>query len=210
MFTGIVQGCRPVAAMERGGGLTRLKVDLDDLADGLALGASVALNGTCVTATHLEGTVATFDLVSETTTLTNLGALAAGERVNVERSLRVGDEVGGHILSGHIACTVSVCTVAEAGGQRRVTVAVPAPWLKYIMPKGFIALDGASLTIADLDRSAASVTVSLIPETLKRTGLGRVAVGHRLNLEVDSRTQAIVDTVGTMLHDRALLRELLA
>ena len=210
MFTGIVQGCRTVTGVARGGGLTRLEVDLGELADGLALGASVAVNGTCVTAAHLAGAVATFELVRETTTLSNLGTLAVGDRVNVERSFRVGDEVGGHILSGHIAGMVSVCAVAEAEGHRRVTVAVPKPWLKYLMPKGFIALDGASLTIADLDRAAATATVSLIPETLKRTVLGRVAVGDRLNLEVDSRTQAIVDAVAEMLRDRALVRELLA
>ena len=210
MFTGIVQGCCAVTGVERGDGITRLQIDLGELADGLALGASVALNGACVTATGLAGSVAAFDLVRETTTLTNLGTSAVGEQVNVERSFRVGDEVGGHILSGHIACTVPVCAVASGAGHRRVSVAVPKPWRRYLMQKGFIALNGASLTIADLDRAAGTATVSLIPETLARTGFGNLANGDLLNLEVDSRTQAVVDAVGEMLRDRELLRELLA
>ena len=210
MFTGIVQGRRRVTGVASDGGVTRLRVDLQDLADGLATGASVALNGACVTATGLAGSVASFDLVRETTALTNLGAVAAGEEVNVERSFRVGDEVGGHVLSGHIACAVPVCAVATQAGHRRVSVTVPRRWLKYLLPKGFIALDGASLTIADLDRAAATATVSLIPETLRRTGLGDVAAGDRLNLEVDSRTQAVVDTVAAMLRDGELTAELTA
>ena len=187
-----------------------LTVALGELADGLQTGASVALNGTCVTATAVSEGRARFDLVRETVTLTNLGALRPGDRVNVERSFRIGDEVGGHILSGHVACAVPVSAVGESEGHRLVSVAVGEPWSRYLMPKGFIALDGASLTIAELDRASGTATVSLIPETLARTGLGAVAVGDRLNLEVDSRTQAVVDTVREVLRDSAWVREALA
>ncbi len=210
MFTGIVQGHCPILDVAEDGGVRTLTVALGELADGLRTGASVALNGTCVTATAVSEGRARFDLVRETVTLTNLGALRRGDRVNVERSFRIGDEVGGHILSGHVARAVPVSAVRESEGHRLVSVAVGAPWSRYLMPKGFIALDGASLTIAELDRASGTATVSLIPETLARTGLGAVAVGDRLNLEVDSRTQAVVDTVQEVLRDRAWVREALA
>lgn len=210
MFTGIVQGHCPVVDVAENGGVRTLTVALGALADGLETGASVALNGTCVTATTLSAGSARFDLVRETLTLTNLGVLRRGDRVNVERSFRVGDEVGGHILSGHVACAVPVSAVRKSEGHRLVSVTVGEPWLRYLMPKGFIALDGASLTIAELDRASGTATVSLIPETLARTGLGEVTVGDRLNLEVDSRTQAVVDTVREVLRDSAWVREALA
>ena len=210
MFTGIVQGHCQVVETADDGGVRRLTVALAELADGLETGASVALNGTCVTATAVSKGNARFDLVRETTSLTNLGTLRPGDRVNVERSFRIGDEVGGHILSGHVACAVPVAAVRESEGHRLVSVTVGAPWSRYLMPKGFIALDGASLTIAELDRESGTATVSLIPETLARTGLGTVAVGDRLNLEVDSRTQAVVDTVREVLRDSAWVREALA
>ena len=210
MFTGIVQGHCPVVEVADEGGVRRLTVALGALAHGLETGASVALNGVCVTATAVAEGNARFDLVRETTTRTNLGALGKGDRVNVERSFRVGDEVGGHILSGHVACAVRVSAVERSEGHRLVSVIVGDPWLRYLMPKGFIALDGASLTIAELDRARGTATVSLIPETLARTGLGDVTVGDRLNLEVDSRTQAVVDTVREVLRDTAWVREALA
>lgn len=204
-----MQGHCPVVGVADKGGVRTLTVALEEFADGLETGASVALNGTCVTATAVSQGNARFDLVRETLTLTNLGALRPGDRVNVERSFRIGDEVGGHILSGHVACAVPVSAVRESEGHRLVSVTVADPWSRYLMPKGFIALDGASLTIADLDRASGTATVSLIPETLARTGLGDVSVGDRLNLEVDGRTQAVVDTVREVLRDGAWVREAL-
>ena len=208
MFTGIVQGRCEVVAARREGALTTLSVDLGQLAERLESGASVALNGVCATATHVCGTVATFDLVEETTTVTNLGELSAGSRVNVERSFKVGDEVGGHVVSGHIGCTARITGLDTAEGLASMSVSVPGPWLNYLMQKGFIALDGASLTIARLNRRSGKVTVKLIPETLVRAGFEDRTVGDRLNLEVDSRTQAVVDTVREMLRDKTLLREI--
>ena len=230
MFTGIVQGCCEVVRAQRSGGLIRLGVGLGPLASGLELGASVALNGACVTATRIEdgaegGTenrpngcaqngpercVVAFDLITETATLTNLGGAQAGDWLHVERSFKVGDEVGGHILSGHVACMVEVVEAQVAEGLRRLSVAVPPAWRRYLMPKGFVALDGVSLTIAHWERAEGIATVSLIPETLARTRFGRVKAGDSLNLEVDGRTQAVVDAVHDLLSDRAFARELLA
>ena len=205
MFTGIVQGVCPVVSCEPLAGVTRITLQLDGLARGLDLGASVAVNGACVTAAEIDGSLVGFDLVKETIELSNLGELAAGTNVNVERSFRVGDEVGGHILSGHVAGVAVVTQIKSDDGHRLVTMAVPREWMAYLMLKGFVALDGASLTIAEIDRSAATISVSLIPETLARTTFGRLEVGDRINLEVDSQTQAIVDTVREVLKDESLL-----
>lgn len=204
MYTGIVLGTCPVTAMTRGAGTTALTVDLGEYAEGLQPGASVAVNGTCLTAVQIADGQVRFDIIEETWQQTNLSDLGIGARVNVERSFRLGDEVGGHILSGHVAAATTVTAVVADQGHRLLTVAVPARWMPYLMAKGFVALNGASLTIQDLDRAASTITVSLIPETLARTTFATVARGDRLNLEVDAQTQAVVDTV------RAMLPELLA
>ena len=181
------------------GGVVALNVDLEKLAEGVELGASVAVNGCCLTAAAVRGRTVRFDLIRETIATTNLGDLDAGSRVNVERSLRFGDEVGGHILSGHVAATVPVVEDRSEPGYRRLTVQVPDFWMRYLGLKGFVALNGASLTIAELDRQASTISVSLIPETLARTTFGDVRTGDRLNLEVDAQTQAVVDTVRSTL-----------
>ncbi|MCH2336497.1 MAG: riboflavin synthase subunit alpha [Pseudomonadales bacterium] len=203
MFTGIVQSVCPVVSCETQAGVTRLAVDLGELANGLKAGASVAVNGVCVTVTEIDALLVGFDLIKETVELSNLGDLAKGNAVNVERSLRLGDEIGGHMLSGHIAGVAVVTGVTADDGHRLVTMRVPTEWMAYLMLKGFVALNGASLTIADIDRAAATIAVSLIPETLARTTYSRVEVGDRINLEVDSQTQAIVDTVRTALQDES-------
>ena len=199
MFTGIVQGLCTVAAVHTEPNLTRFRIDLAELASGVQLGASVAVNGTCLTVTNVEGAEVGFDVIAETLSLTNLGAVAVGDRVNVERSLKFGDEVGGHILSGHVSDRVRLARVEEAANERRLFFAVPHGWMKYLHHKGFVALDGASLTIASVDASNGEISVALIPETIARTTLGYRAVGDMVNLEVDAQTQSIVDTVERVL-----------
>ena len=198
MFTGIVQKVCAVAGV-RPGDVTRLRIALGELGAGLESGASVAVNGVCLTAVSIADGVASFDVIAQTRDATNLGRLRGGSAVNVERSFRVGDEVGGHILSGHVATTATVRDVTVALGGTVVTASVPSPWMRYLMAKGFVALNGASLTIQELDRSAGAFSIGLIPETLARTTFGHVAVGDELNLEVDSQTQAVVDTVTALL-----------
>ncbi len=200
MFTGIVQGYCPVLRVEEEANLRRLALELGPLAEGAELGASVAVNGTCLTVTGIEPDgVLTFDVIQETLNLTNLCDLSAGDLVNVERSFRVGDEVGGHILSGHVADTVRVARIEQADNLRTLHFSVPQQWMKYLNHKGFVALDGASLTIASVDAEASEISVSLIPETIERTSLGRVSEGARINLEVDAQTQAIVETVERLI-----------
>lgn len=199
MFTGIVQHVGEVRAVGGNAGLRALTVHIGPLAEGLALGASVAVNGTCLTVVAATEGDVRFDVVAETLAATNLGDLGVGDQVNVERSFRVGDEVGGHMLSGHTSTTVRVAAVEHAPAHRLLTLCVPADWMPYLMPKGFVALNGASLTIQALDRPRRQFAVSLIPETLARTTFGATEVGDRLNLEVDAQTQAVVETVRGVL-----------
>jgi riboflavin synthase len=195
VFTGIVQGTRRVDAVTAEHGRRRLWLDLEDLAGGLVTGASVAVAGTCLTVVAIDGTRVAFDVIAETLANTSLGTLVAGSRVNVERSLRAGDELGGHVVSGHVGGIARIRQVVDAGGERRLRLEVPQPLLRCIFHKGFVALDGASLTVAAVDRGAACIEVALIPETLRRTTFGAAAVGQPVNVEVDAATRAIVDTV---------------
>ena len=202
MYTGIVQGLCDVASVADEPGLRRIRIQIGDLAEGLELGASVAINGVCLTATEAEGGIACFDVVRETLEHTNLGTLTKGSRVNVERSFRVGDEIGGHILSGHVVGTVAVDAIEEGENERNLWFRVEADWLRFLHHKGFAALDGASLTIAAVDVPAQRIKVSLIPETIARTTLGTAAQGDRVNLEIDPQTRAIVETVERLLAER--------
>lgn len=208
MFTGIVQGLCRVAAVTDEPGLRRLQLQLDDLASGLQLGASVAVNGTCLTATFVENGRVGFDVIRESIARSNLGGLAVGDLVNVERSLKFGDEIGGHVLSGHVADVVTVAQIDTGPRERTVWFDVPREWLAFLFHKGFVALDGASLTIAAIERDRGRISVSLIPETIERTTLGRVAVGDHVNLEIDVQTQTIVSTVERLLNDPEWRRQL--
>ena len=186
-------------------GLRRIRIQIADLSEGLDLGASVAINGVCLTATEVEAGSACFDVIRETLEHTNLGTLAKGSRVNVERSFRVGDEVGGHILSGHIVGTAAVDSIEEGENERNLWFRVEADWLRFLHHKGFAALDGASLTIAQVDAPSQRIKVSLIPETIARTTLGMVTQGDRVNLEIDPQTRAIVETVERVLEGRGIV-----
>lgn len=199
MFTGIVQGLCEVSRVSDEPSLRRLVVDAGALADGVELGASVAINGTCLTVTAADAGRLSFDVIKESLDRTNLGELRAGRRVNVERSLRFGDEIGGHVLSGHITDTVTVDRVVREGHEHTIWFRVDPRWMAYLPYKGFVALDGASLTISGVDKNAAQISVSLIPETITRTTLGLVKAGDRVNLEIDAQTQAIVESVERLL-----------
>jgi len=214
VFTGIVQGLCEVVEIEHKTNLNCLYIDLGELAGDLALGASVAINGTCltVTGTHANRSVAGFDVIRESLALTNLGALVQGSRVNIERSLKFGDEIGGHIVSGHVAATVVLDHVETSPNERILWFGCEPQWLKYLNYKGFVALDGASLTISNVDRDAGLFSVSLIPETLARTTLGALGsddVGARVNLEIEAQTQTIVETVERLLGDEEWRESLL-
>lgn len=203
MYTGIVQALLPVAEVEELTGLRRFHLDFPEaLMDRLELGASVGLNGVCLTVTAIEGSRVSFEAIAETLRITNLSGVENGTLVNVERSARAGVEVGGHILAGHVVDTAPVLTVENSENNRRLTFRGQPDWLKYVFNKGFLALNGASLTVADLDREATTFSVNLIPETLRRTNFDLLSEGDEVNVEVDQQTQAIVDTVERVLAER--------
>lgn len=183
MFTGIVEGQRPIVAVRREGPSLKLTVDLQDLGEDLRVGDSISVRGCCLTTFHLEGSRASFHLMSETLGLTLFGTLQVGDRVNIERSLKVGDRMGGHFVSGHVDGLGLVTDVVAGPGQTDVTVELPPHLAKLIVPKGSIALDGVSLTLARL--AGPRVTVALIPHTLEVTTLGALRPGDRLHLEMD-------------------------
>jgi len=203
MFTGIVQDCLPVATLEQKVGLTTLSFQFTPtLLDGLQIGASVALNGTCCTVTRIEGDRVSFDAIAETLRLTNLSDLVAGSPVNIERSAKVGDEIGGHLMSGHIVGTAQVKSVDESENNRRIMFSLDPAWCPYVFHKGFLALNGASLTVATIDKAQAEMSVTLIPETLRVTNFALLQPGDRVNVELDQQTQAIVDTVTRVLAEQ--------
>jgi riboflavin synthase len=200
MYTGIVQACVPVVRVESKPGLQTYAVELPEaLVAGLESGDSVSIDGVCQTIVRIDRTQVTFEAMEETLRKTTIGSVEEGRQVNVERSATVGDEIGGHVLAGHVSGTAEIVAVHASENNRASTFRVPAAWMSYIFPQGFIALDGASLTIVDVDREQATFRVSFIPETLKRTSFGLKGVGDRVNVEIDSRTQIIVSTVERVL-----------
>ncbi len=203
MFTGIVQGTAEVVEIqERKNFRTHvLRMPADQL-EGLEPGASVAHNGCCLTVTRVEDDRVAFDLMQETLRVTNLGELSRGQRVNVERAARFGDEIGGHQMSGHIIATAEVTRVIEDENNRQLWFRLPERLGKYVFEKGYIGIDGISLTIAEV--KGCEFDVNLIPETLARTNIGTRQPGDRVNIEIDPQTQAIVDTVERVLDAKRL------
>jgi riboflavin synthase len=198
MFTGIVQGMATVVAVQKKDQALRLTLDLGGLAIEIQIGASISVAGVCLTVVSIADTVVEVDVIGETLDKTSLGSLMVGDRVNLERSARIGEEVGGHQVSGHASDIAVIRSIDTPANNWILTLGVDPAWIPYILPKGFIALDGCSLTIVDV--GVDSFTVHLIPETLQRTTFSKKKVGDKINLEIDPMTRAIVDTVKTMLN----------
>lgn len=204
MFTGIVQGMGTVKHLEKKPGLSTFTITFPvGMTEGLQIGASVAVNGCCLTAVTIDGDDVAFDAMTETLEKTNLGDLKEGSQANVERSARMGDEIGGHVMSGHVLGTAEIVRIEEPENNKIVTLRVPKEWMRYILQKGFIGLDGCSLTVVDPKKEEGTFDVHLIPETLRLTVFGARAVGDRVNVELDSRTQTIVDTVEEVLKQQS-------
>ena len=194
MFTGIVQGTGSVHSIE--GDSTRTFTIQIPSTDGLEVGGSVSIDGVCLTATSI-GQQVTFDVIPETIHRTTLGSLKPGDSVNVERALKFGDELGGHLLSGHIMGTAQISKVHN----QDYTICCPPEMSDYIQEKGYIAVDGISLTIGETDGNG-GFDVHIIPETLRLTTLGKKSEGDRVNIEIDAMTQAVVETTKRMMEQR--------
>ena len=182
MFTGLVREVGTVEALERDDDGARLRVAAE-LAAELAEGDSVAVAGTCLTVAEIGAGSFAADAINQTLSLTTLGALRTGERVNLEPALRAGEPLGGHLVQGHVDGVGTVVAAAEDGASRRLRVEIPSELRRYVAIRGSVALDGVSLTVAGIDDRG--FEVALIPETLARTTLGDRAEGARLNVEVD-------------------------
>ncbi|OBU35770.1 riboflavin synthase [Photobacterium phosphoreum] len=201
MFTGIIQGIVPVVSISKQQNFqTHIIRFSEALMQGLALGASVAHNGCCLTVTHIEGELVSFDLMQETLNVTNLGLLNVGDNVNVERAAKFGDEIGGHAMSGHIMATAIVSAVNISENNHQVWFSVPEQLMKYIFAKGYIGIDGISLTIGEVKDGC--FNVNLIPETLQRTNLKYRTINDVINIEIDPQTQVIVDTVERVMANK--------
>ena len=211
MFTGIVEELGQVVALEHSAALearsARLSVRGPVVVEGTRTGDSISVNGCCLTVSELSDGVFVADVMAETLQRTGLGALAPGSRVNLERALRPGDRMGGHIVQGHVDTTGTLLARHHEERWDVLEISVPDELMGYVAVKGSIAIDGISLTVVDVVDGAGSegtggrVTVSLIPETLRRTTLGLTQVGEAVNLEVDVMAKYIAQYLSRYVPD---------
>ncbi|MBX6318953.1 MULTISPECIES: riboflavin synthase subunit alpha [unclassified Pigmentiphaga] len=197
MFTGIVQGTAKIIAIEDREGLRTFTLEFPPgFCEDLAIGASVSVDGVCLTVTGIASpTVASFDVILQSLNVTTLSEYGVGARVNVERAAKDGAEIGGHPLSGHIDFSTSILESRSSDTNRVLRIAIPEPFRKYVFAKGYIAINGASLTVSEVNRAEGWFEVWLIPETRRVTTFEEKTVGDRLNVEIERSTQVVVDTV---------------
>lgn len=197
MFTGIVQGVATVVSVTEAGEVRSIDLRFPEgFCEGLARGASVAVDGACLTATEALGAEAwRFDVVSQSLRMTTLGSLRNAHHVNVERAAKDGAEIGGHPLSGHVDFTSEVLDVASRHGNKLIRFSISKPHRPYLFDKGYVAVNGSSLTIADIDRDEGWFEVWLIPETRRATTFDALSTGDRVNVEIDRGAQVVVDTI---------------
>ncbi|WP_174802187.1 riboflavin synthase subunit alpha [Martelella limonii] len=194
MYTGIVQAVRPLADITAyPGGKTFTIAFTDELLGALKLGASVNIEGVCLSVTGIDGDHVTFDAMNATLERTNLDRFKAGDGVNLERSAKMTDENGGHVIAGHIATTAMVEEISTAEERAFIRFRVPEEWAKYIFPRGYLAVNGCSLTVAEVHGNL--FTINLIPETLRQTTFRDYQPGDLLNIEVDHQTMVLVDVI---------------
>ena len=200
MFTGIVAGTGRIIELE-GNDVVRIVIDFAMVStNGLEEGASVSVDGVCLTVVDIDEQNISFDAIPETLSLTTLGEKIVGNWVNLERALKMGDELGGHLLSGHIMGVGEIIERTSGDDHLDLLIDCPDNILKFVQQKGYIAIDGISLTIGEVDDGG--FALHLIPETMKLTTIGGKQLGEHVNIEVDSMTQTIVSTVERVLEGR--------
>ena len=206
MYTGIVQGLEKVVNIQQGDNFTTLYISNENgFLNDVFIGASVAIDGTCLTATSFDtiANIASFDVSALTTSLTTLQFLKIGDEVNIERSIKAGMENGGHNIFGHIEGMATIKDVVHTGETLHIDIVIPDDNIKYFFKKGFIGLQGCSLTVNRVDRKTNEISVDLIPETLRLTTFKHVQIGGKLNYEIDQMTRTMVDTLES-IHQRQL------
>jgi riboflavin synthase len=183
VFSGIVEELGEVKNISRGGTVFVIKIKADKIIEGTKTGDSISVNGVCLTVIKKEEQIITFEAIPETIKITNLGFLRTSDKVNLERSLKMGDRLSGHFVTGHVDCLGIISKKVRIGGNLSFEFSVPVKFLKFILTKGSIAVDGISLTIANKKSSA--FNVYLIPHTLKNTTLGFKGQSDKVNIEFD-------------------------
>jgi riboflavin synthase len=195
MFTGLIEKICPVKSVRRSSGSMLLTIDLGQLAEKSKTGDSIAISGACLTIARLQGSLASFDVSAETLAKSTLGRLQPSSEVNIEQSLKANDRFGGHFVLGHVDGTAMVDAIEKSGDFANIKFAAKTELLDAMVIKGSVAVDGISLTIAAVDIK--SFSVSIIPETLKRTTLGKAKIGDIVNIETD----IIVKTIKRQLDE---------
>jgi len=194
VFTGIVEGTGIISKITRKENLTTIIVKTpSNFSKGIQVGASVCVDGVCLTVTEINQDSLEFDLIMETLKVTTFGKIEEKSIVNIERSLKLGDEIGGHIISGHVFDTATIIEITEPENNYILTLSFNPDLQKYIFPKGYISLNGISLTIGEVNEN--TFTVYLIPETLRLTNLMHKLVGDSINIEIETQTRNTVDTI---------------
>jgi riboflavin synthase len=183
MFTGIIEELGRVRKIARRGNLALLEISAKETLIDTKVGDSIAVNGACLTVVSLGNGVFGFEVIAETQKVTNLGLLKIGEMVNLERSLRIGDRVSGHFVTGHVDCLGLVGKKSLRNGSVEFEISIPPYFMRYCLPKGSVSLDGISLTLAKM--RASSFSVCIIPHTLKNTTLNFKGPSDKLNVEFD-------------------------
>jgi len=200
MFTGIVQGTGTIQSIS-GESVRRFIIDFNEVStDNLQKGASVAINGVCLTVVEQNNKLVSFDVIPETIDRTTFSNSRVGDKVNLERSLKIGDELGGHLLSGHVMGIGEIDYISTGEDNTDIRIIAESNIMKYINSKGYVAIDGISLTIGEV--SSNSFMLHLIPETLRITTIGDKTIEDRVNIEIDSMTQTIVSTVERIMEDK--------
>lgn len=201
MFTGIIQGQGQIASLSQHTTLIQYGIQFPAcLLNNLVVGASVSIQGICQTVIAINNNIVFFDAIQETLACTTVSSWKCNDWLNIERSLKVGDEIGGHLLSGHIIGVGTIQQIQSLPEEQSIlTIESNPAWMKYLFPKGYIALNGVSLTIGKVDRATHQFTVNLIPETRKITTFGKAFIGEKINIEIDSQTLTTVETVERIL-----------
>jgi|TARA_B100001250_G_C19734750_1_gene760245 riboflavin synthase len=196
VFTGIVEGTGLVTKVDSSKNLTKIVIQMPvDFSNGIKIGASVCVDGVCLTVSSINENELSFDVIIETLNVTTFNEIKVNDVVNVERSMKLGDEIGGHMLSGHVSTTASISEIDNPENNHIISFSTDSETIRYIFPKGYIALNGVSLTVGDVDKSNKTFNVYLIPETLRLTNLGSKIAGDKINLEIETQTRNMVDTI---------------
>ena len=196
VFSGIVEGTAVVSRVTKETGLYRVEIEASpDFSSGLQIGGSVCVDGVCLTTSSIESNCLGFDVMMETLDVTTLNNVKENDIVNVERSVKLGDEIGGHLVSGHVSDVVTISEIDKPENNHVITFQTNSEVIRYVFTKGYIALNGVSLTVGEVNRSDNRFSVYLIPETLRLTNLGSKEVGDSINLEIETQTRNMIDTI---------------